>query len=87
MGKGDLGHPETRGTVGPGSGVDSLTEKRELESVLATLLIPKASRGIPPLRLEIPVRSVIPWKHVFPTRLGNLPFLRRRKVGKEGQDQ
>lgn len=53
--------------------MDPLSEERELESKLPSLIVGNGSRGIPPLRLELPVRSMIAGKNVFPTRFRSTP--------------
>lgn len=72
--EGEFRHPEARGSRALFPRTDSLSEKRELESKFPSLIVGKGSRGIPPLRLELPVRSMISGKNVFPTRLRGTPF-------------
>ena len=54
--------------------IHTLTEKRELISVLPTVVPAQIPREIPPLCFEVGVRMVVSWKLVLPTWQGYRPL-------------
>ena len=73
MGEWKLGDPEARGPGCLLPGTDPLTEERELESVVFAPLVGKGSRGIPPLGLELTMRSMIAGKLIVPPLFRDTP--------------
>ena len=75
MGKRKIHHPEAGGTGWLLARMDSLAEEGQLKAVLMSLLIGEIPRGIPPLSLEVAMRTMIPRELVVPPGLGTFPRL------------
>ena len=81
----DVVHGETRHRVLPSP--RALTEKRQLESELPSILGCEIAGEIPPFGFEIRMREVVAGKFVFPSRQGQRPIRLVRRGGQGAQGE